>query len=88
MKKITSYKVAEELANKMIKTGEQIILWDEMDYNRVMEVVADNEGLLEVILSDTVNGNMFRRNMYIGELVRILFENRKDVNRLNDLASL
>ena len=88
MKKITSYKVAEELANKMIKTGEEIILWDEMDYNRVMEVVADNEGLLEVILTDTVNGTMFRRNMYIGELVTVLFENRKDVNRLNNLAIL
>ena len=88
MKKITSYKVAEELANKMIKTGEEIILWDEVDSNRIMKVEADNGTLFEVILIDTVNDDMFRRDMYIGELVTVLFENRKDVNRLNNLAIL
>lgn len=88
MKKITSYKVAEELANKMVKTGKEIILWDEVDSNRIMKVEADNGTLFEVILIDTVNNDMFRRDMYIGELITALFENRKAVNRLNDLASL
>lgn len=88
MKKITSYKVAEELANKMVKTGKEIILWDDTDFNRIIKVGAVNGTLLEVIVTDTVNGDMFRGDMYIGELITELFKNRKAVNRLNDLASL
>lgn len=88
MKKITSYKIAEELVNKMVETGKEIILWDESRSNRIAKVDADNGILLEVLFTDTVNGEVYRRDMYRGELKTALYENRADVNRLNDLASL
>lgn len=88
MKKITSYKIAEELVNKMVETGKEIILWDEIQSNRIAKVNSDNGSLIEVLFTDTVNGEVYRRDMYRGELKTALWQNRADVNRLNDLASL
>lgn len=88
MKKITSFKIANELVNKMIEAGEEIVLWDDCNSNRVVSVNEDNEGLLEVLFIDTVNDEVCTRDMYRSELATVLFENRKYVNRLNDLASL
>lgn len=88
MKKITSYKIAEELVNKMVETGKEIILWDEVNSNRIAKVNADNGSMLEVLFTDTVNGKVCRMDMYRCELKTTLWENRADVNKLNDLASL
>ena len=88
MKKITSHTIAEELVDKMVETGKEIILWDENHSNRIAKVDVDNGSFLEVLLIDTVNDEVFRRDMYRSELKTILWSNRANVNKLNDLASL
>lgn len=89
MKKITSHKIAFELVDKMIETGAEIILWDEVDGNRIAQVVSNEDGyFLEVVLVDTVYGDQYHKYMDRADLEYLIWKNRKDVNRLNDLASM
>lgn len=92
MKKITKLTDAGELVKKMAENPElQIILWDEMDSNRIMSVEADPEMMgiwCKMTFEDTVNGTVTRQGGYFSEARQAIWENRKNVNKLNDLASI
>lgn len=91
MKKITSHQDAEDLMFKMLENPElRIQLWDDVDSNRIMSLVKDEEYELwcVVVLEDTVNGTVIRQNAYISEAEEAIWHNRKNVNRLNDLESI
>lgn len=91
MNKIKSFKNANELVKKMLADPElQIQLWNEMDSNRIMSVEADKEYDLWcwITLIDTVNGTETRYHAYVSEAEEAIWHNRKNVNKLNDLAGL
>lgn len=92
MNKITKKTDAGMLVKKMMENPElQIILWDEADSNRIMTVEADPEMMgiwCVVTFVDTVNGTETRKGCYFVEARQEIWENRKNVNKLNDMASL
>ena len=91
MNKIKSFKNAEELVNKMLDDADvEIVLWDEMESNRIISVERDTEYSLWCWMRsvDTVNGTYEWIHVYISDVVELVYDNRKDVNKLNDLASL
>ena len=91
MKKITSYKNADELVKKMLENPElRIQLWDEVESNRMMSLEKDEEFELYcyMTLEDTVNGTVTKCPAYVSEAQEAIWHNRKNVNKLNDLASI
>lgn len=91
MKKITSFKNANELVKKMLENSElRIQLWDEVDSNRIMSLEKDEEFELWcfITLEDTVNGTVKKYHAYVSEAEEAIWHNRKNVNKLNDLASI
>lgn len=91
MNKIKSRKDAGDLVKKMIENpGIQIRLWDEMDSNSIISVERDKEFDMWCYVTqiDTVNGTEERLHHYVSEVAEAIWNNRKDVNKLNDLASL
>ena len=91
MTKIKSFKNARELVNKMIENPSlQIQLWNEMNSNRIISVERDAEYDLWCFVTriDTINGTEERRHVYIDDVAQSIWDNRKNVNKLNDLASL
>ena len=92
MNKIRTKKDAGELVRKMGQNPDiQIILWDEMDSNRIMSAVEDPEMMgiwYKMTFEDTVNGTVTRQGGYFSEAREAIWQNRKNVNRLNDLANI
>lgn len=91
MNKIKSFKNAQELVNKMLDDANvEIVLWDEMESNRIISVERDSEYSLWCWMRavDTVNGTYESIHVYISDVAELVYDNRKDVNKLNDLASL
>lgn len=91
MNKIKSFKDANQLVKKMMENPElEIRLWDEFESNRIMSVEADAEYPMWCYITflDTVNDTRTRYNAYVSEAEEAIWHNRKNVNKLNDLASL
>lgn len=91
MKKIRSYKDAEMLVNKMLNDADvEIQLWDEIESNRIIAAERDTEYELWCWMKalDTVNGTVEWIHVYVADVTELIWNNRKDVNRLNDLEGL
>ena len=91
MNKIKKLADAGMLVKKMIENPElKIILWDEPESNRIMSIIPCPEMLgiwCGMVLEDTVNGTETRKGVYFAEARQAIWENRKNVNELNDLAN-
>ena len=90
MNKIKSKKDAQALVEKMVATGTELQLWDEINSSRIMIVEAHTELISKCVLTfvDSVTGMIDRYTAYKTEAVEAIYTNRKDVNRLNDLELL
>ena len=89
MNKIKTKKDAQALVDKMVATGEEIVLWDEVNSSRAMKVEADAEFGLWCVLTftDGVTGMVDVYKAYRAEAVEAIFTNRKNVNKLNELEN-
>ena len=87
MAKIRTKKDAENLVLEMLENPDmEIVLWDEVDSNRIMSLTKDEEFifLCNIHYFDTVNGKNFTERRYISEAREAIWENRKNVNKLNN----
>lgn len=91
MNKIRTKRDAKALVEKMLANPDlEIHLWDEMESSRGMKLTADAEYEMwcRIELVDYVTGQLWNRSEYVSEAVEAIWTNRKNVNKLNDLAIL
>ena len=91
MNKIKAFKDVKALVKKMLANPElKIQIWDQLDTSRIISVEPNPEYELWcfVTIIDTVEGTEERIEAYITDVEDSIWNNRKDVNKLNDLAGL